>query len=167
MKKCPFCNAELEDNVRFCRNCGTAQPGPDYMNASAYELTPPPVQAAPQEPEANPYDHTAEFEQGDIAQNRLYAMLVYLLGLVGILIAMLGARDSAYASFHVRQGLKLTVLDALLAIAAALLCWTVIVPIAAGVCLVILVAVRLIGFADVCQSKAVEVPIVRSFGFLK
>lgn len=164
MKKCPFCNAELEDSVRFCRNCGTAQPGPDYLTSASDYLTHAEV---PVEPEINPYDHTGEYECSDIAQNKLYAMLVYLLGLVGIVMAMLAAKSSDYASFHIRQGLKLTVVDAVVILFTAVLCWTVIVPVAALVLLAALAVLRFVCFVWVCQGKAVEVPIVRSLGFLK
>ena len=94
-------------------------------------------------------------------------MLVYLLGLVGIVIAMLGAKGSEYVAFHVRQGLKLTVVDGLIVLVTALLCWTVIVPVAVAVCLVVLTVIRLVCFLWVCQGKAVEVPVIRNIGFLK
>lgn len=164
MKNCPFCNAELEDSVRFCRSCGTAQPGPDYLTSVSDYIIPEKVEP---EPEISPYDHTAEYEATDAAQHKLYAMLVYLLGLVGVVITMLGAKGSDYAAFHVRQGLKLTVVDALILLATVLLCWTVIVPVAAVGCLAALGVVRFICSVWVCQGKAVEAPIIRSFGFLK
>ena len=164
MKRCPFCNAELEDSVRFCRACGTAQPGPDYLTAAADYI---PQEEVSAEPEISPWDHTAEFEAPDVAQNKLYAMLVYLLGLVGIVIAMLGAKGSEYVAFHVRQGLKLTVVDGLIVLVTARLCWTVIVPVAVAVCLVVLTVIRLVCFLWVCQGKAVEVPLIRNIGFLK
>lgn len=164
MKNCPFCNAELEDSVRFCRNCGTAQPGPDYLTSGVEYVTP---ETAMPELQVDPWDHTGEFEEKDAVQHRLYAMLVYLLGLVGVVVAMVGAKESEYAAFHIRQGLKLTVVDALIVMAAVLLCWTVIVPVAALIVMAVLAAVRFICFLWVCRGRAVEVPIIRSLGFLK
>lgn len=157
MKTCHCCTAQLEDNARFCRNCGAVQP----------DVPEPPVPvfpAAPEEP--SPWDHTGEFEAEDIARGKLYAMLVYLLGIAGILLALVGARDSAYAAFHIRQGLKLTVLEALLVLAAAVLFWTFLVPIAAAVCLGLLLALKAICFFRVCGGRAVEPPVVRKLGFL-
>lgn len=50
----------------------------------------------------DPYDHTAEFSQKDISDNKVIAMLVYLMGAVGIIIALLASSESPYVSFHVR-----------------------------------------------------------------
>ena len=164
MKKCPFCHAELEDSVRFCRACGTAQPGPDYLTSgSDYEI-PENVTA---EPEISPYDHTAEYEAADVEQHKLYAMLVYVLGIVGVIVDMLGAKESEYTAFHVRQGLKLIVLDGLIALVTVPLFWTRVVPVLALVCLGVLCVVRVICFVRVCKGKAVEAPIIRNFSFLK
>ena len=65
------------------------------------------------------WDHTAEFDPKDISENKVVAMLVYLLGWVGIIIALLAANTSPYAAFHVRQGLKFVVLNCLIGLAAA------------------------------------------------
>ena len=106
MKKCRHCGAEMNDNVVFCTNCGTkmedkeanmnhAQQGQNNYggpqmaggyanpNANAYQ----PYTAAP----VNPYDHTAEFDPKDISDNKVLAMLVYLMGAVGIIIALLAS----------------------------------------------------------------------------
>ena len=119
------------------------------------------------QPYVDPKDHTAEFDAKDVTENKVVAMLPYLLGAVGIIIAALTAKDSAYVKFHIRQTLKITVLNALLALITAALCWTVIVPIAAAVCIIILLVVRIICFVNVCSGKAKEPAIVSSFGFLK
>ena len=166
MKNCPFCNAELEDSVRFCRNCGTAQPGADYLTPGGTYAAPALDQGNP-EPEKDPYDHTEEFQPEDISAGKLYAMLVYLLGLAGLLVVLLGAKDSGYGMFHIKQGLKLVIVESLLTLAAAVLSWTFIVPIGAAVCLVILLVVRFICFLRVCRNRVVEAPIVRGFDFLK
>ena len=82
MKICPVCNNSIPDDAVFCGNCGantTAQPG-------AYAV--PPQQ--PYMPNFAPsYDHTAEFDAKDISDNKVIAMLAYLLGLVGVVIALL------------------------------------------------------------------------------
>lgn len=117
---------------------------------------------------ADPADHTAEYEAKDISDNKVVAMLPYLMGAAGVVIASLvGAVNSPYTMFHVRQGLKFIVLDILAAIVTALLCWTVIVPIVGGIFIFVLFVVKIICFVQVCKGKAVEAPIIRSIGFLK
>lgn len=86
MKFCSKCGAQLDDNAVFCPSCNSsvapAQPG---MNAYV-----------------DPYDHTAEFDAKDVSNNKVYAMLLYLMGIVGIVIALLASRDSDYLKFHIR-----------------------------------------------------------------
>ena len=60
-------------------------------------------------PYVDPKDHTAEFTPQDISEHKVFAMLPYLLGTIGIIIALLAAKDSKYIMFHVREALKLTV----------------------------------------------------------
>ena len=124
-------------------------------------------QAQYQQASYDPYDHTSEFDAKDISDNKVIAMLCYLMGPAGIVIALLGSNRSDYAAFHVRQALKFTVVDILLVIIGLLLCWTVIVPIACGVFASVLWVVRIICFFSICKGKAKEPAIIRSFGFLR
>ncbi|MCM1107161.1 MAG: zinc-ribbon domain-containing protein [Blautia sp.] len=157
-----------------------AQPGTDYTqnpngqpygssNGQPYGQ---PYGAANGQPYGQPYamdpkDHTAEFAPKDISDNKVLAMMPYLMGTIGIIIALLASKESPYVAFHVRQALKLTVCTVLVSIITAVLCWTVIVPIAGGVCAVILFVVRIISFFQICSGKAKEAAIVSSFGFLR
>ena len=152
MIKCPKCGTEHEDGLKFCTQCGAPLDG----------STPQAPVVAP-----DPTDHTAEFDAKDISDNKVVAMCVYLLGVVGILIALLAASTSKYAAFHVRNALKIVVVENLLLICAAVLFFTVIVPIAAFICFGILYVVNIICFFQVCQGKAKEVPIIKGLKFLK
>ena len=186
---CPKCGSEMNDGSAFCTKCGAAlnaqnneqakgnpnpqagtqmngmpqgnpnpQAGPQ-MNGMPYGM--------PQQPYMDPKDHTAEFNPKDISDNKVMAMLPYLMGTIGIIIALLACRESAYTYFHVRQALKITVCTILVTVITAVLFFTVIVPIAGGICAVILFVVKIICFFQVCSGKAKEAPIVSSFGFLK
>ena len=152
MKYCPNCGSPLEEGAVSCPNCGDP-------------LT---LQAAPAPaPYVDPADHTAEFEAGDVSDNKVIAMLPYILGIGGLIIAMLARTDSPYAQFHIRQYLKICVCEAIVAICSAVLCWTVLVPIAGAVCVVILLVVRIICFFQICKGRAKEPAIVCKLGFLK
>ena len=157
MKYCPKCGAQMEDNAAFCPNCGNnAQP-----NGSPNQA---PVYAAP---EPDPFDHTEEFDAKDISENKVLCLLVYLMGAIGIIYALLAGKDSKYVAFHVRQALKFEVVTILLGIVMALLFWTIIVPIVGGVCLAIVLVLKVICFFQICSGKAKEPAIIRSLGFLK
>ena len=151
MKFCPNCGTQMEDNAAFCPKCGV-QPN------AAPNMTYAPV---------DPYDHTAEFDPQDISDNKVYAMLVYLMGTIGIIIALLAAQNSRFVAFHVRQALKIVAVNLLMGIISAVLIWTFIVPIAAGVMAVVFWVIKIICFFQVCSGKAKEPAIIRSLGFMK
>ena len=96
-------------------------------------------------------------------------MLSYLFGLIGVAIALLASISgrSDYINFHVRQAVKFAVVNVLLALIVAVLCWTVVVPIAGGICEIIIIVLKIIAFFQVCFGKSKEPAIIRSFPFLK
>lgn len=105
MKICPNCHAQLDDSSIFCTSCGTQFGAvPPQQNA-----VPPQQNAVPPQPAFapayDPYDHTAEFDPKDISDNKVFAMLCYLMDFVGIIIALLATHSSKYTMFHVRQAL--------------------------------------------------------------
>ena len=157
MKNCPFCNNAVNDDSNFCSSCGNRIP----------EQAQPPVYQAPPVYAQDPFDHTAEFNAKDISDNKAYALIIYLMNIVGVIIALLGAKDSAYVQFHVRQSLKISITEALVGLAMALLCFTIIVPIVGAIVLIVLQVVRIITFFQICGGKAKEPVIIRSLGFLK
>ncbi|MBQ8236974.1 MAG: zinc ribbon domain-containing protein [Oscillospiraceae bacterium] len=168
MKVCPICHSQVSDESNYCTMCGNRI----LDDNQAVPYHPPVYQNAYQQPvyqqsAYNPYDHTTEFEAADIAQNKLFAIAMYLLSIVGILIALLGAKESAYVQFHLRQNLKFLIVEALLVLCAGLFAITIIVPIVAAVCLVIVEVLRVIAFFQVCNGKAKEPAIIRGLGFLK
>ncbi len=154
MKLCPRCNMQLEDAASFCPNCGT-------------QFIPNATVSAPPYMPVNPYDHTAEFDPEDIAENKLFAACTYLFSFLGIVIALLIAKDSPFTKFHIRQSLKITICMILLSLPAGILAVTIIVPIAAFFCILILLVVALICFFKTLNGKAVEAPIVKGLNFLK
>lgn len=167
MKTCPKCHAELADNAMFCTNCGTqlassdSNQQPKEPNYNAYQ---PPYAGTPI---YDPYDHTAEFDRKDISDNKVMAMLVYLLGWIGIVIALLGGQSSPYTAFHVRQALKFTVVETLMLICSLLLFITLIVPIACAVMEIVFFVIKIICFFQICSGKAKEPAIIRHLKFLK
>ncbi|MBQ3053840.1 MAG: zinc-ribbon domain-containing protein [Clostridia bacterium] len=160
MKVCSKCQANLPDDAKFCTACGTQF---ETVNSQGYV----PPQGYYNAYYADPTDHTAEFDKKDISDNKVIAMLVYLMGWIGIIIALIASGNSPYTSFHVRQALKFAVVEALLGIISILLFWTFIVPVAAGICYIILFVLKIICFFQICNGKAKEPVIISSLGFLK
>lgn len=148
MAFCPNCGTPMDADATFCPKCG--------MSA-----------AAMLQPMVPPTDHTAEFDAEDVSQNKVIAMAAYVLGTIGIIIALLAAPGSKYCAFHCRQALKLDIVGILISICTGLLFWTIIVPIVGGVCLIIVFVLRIMCFFNVCKGQAKEPAIISSLGFLK
>lgn len=155
MKFCPNCHLSYDDSANVCGQCG----GPLQMIPQQFRQPPQMM--------VDPTDHTAEFDPKDISDNKVFAMLPYLMSFIGVIIALLAAPSSPYTMFHVRQGLKLLVTEILLGFCAAILAITIIVPIAAAVCMMILAVIEIICFFRVCNGQAKEPPIVKNLPFLK
>ena len=143
---------------------GSVARAPQQPAPNPYQPVP---QYAPVQPVYNPNDHTADFTAEDISKNKVVAMAAYVLGMIGIVIALLAAPESPYASFHSRQALKLEIVSQLLLVVSLVLCWTFIVPILGGIALAVVYVVRIICFFQVCSGKAKDAAIVGSLPFLK
>ena len=178
MKICPKCNSQLADDAVFCTTCGAQlgdfaqEPQPNFQDQPQnqqfnQQQNQNPYYAQPVAPMYDPFDHTAEFDAKDISDNKVFAMAAYLLGLLGVIIALLASHDSKFARFHVNQALKFTIINILVMICAVVLCWTIIVPIAAGIMYLVILVIEIICFFQVCSGKAKEAPILRSLKFLK
>ena len=166
MKNCPRCNANMDDNAMFCHNCGLqfAQNQPEQNTYAQPNQAPvPPVPTV-----SNPYDHTAEFSAEEVSEGKLFAMLMYLTSIIGIIVALLAKKsnNSAYLAFHLKQAMKVFICQTLLGIGAGLLAWTCIAPFAAAVCVIIVLVLQIICFFKTAANKSIEVPIIRSIGFL-
>ena len=194
MKICKNCGAEIQDGAAFCTHCGTKveeqrveeqRVEPEKTEQAAQPVEPEQTSGQSQAESQNAgaqnvnygqnpnygqsqnYGHTSEFTAKDISDNKVIAMLVYLMGTIGIIVALLASKDSPYLSFHVRQALKFTVLEVLTGIITLLLFWTFIVPIAAGIFGIVLYVCKIIAFFSICKGNAKEPYVVRSFNFLK
>ena len=161
MKYCTNCGAGLPDESIFCTACGAPAP-----------VAAPIPAAVP-----DPRDHTGEFDPQDIAQNKLLCMLIYLAGIFGILIAHFMNRTSQYVAFHVRQGLKFTVLSLMVSLVLGVGLVINIIPIVGWIVYALLLlagvasggtilVLQIICFIQVCKGKAKEAPIIGKLGFL-
>lgn len=87
MKVCTNCHLSFPDSASHCTQCGA------------------PLTTVADQP-GDPLDHTAEFDPADISANKVFALIPYLMGWVGVIITLLASSSSPYAGFHVRQALE-------------------------------------------------------------
>ena len=134
------------------------------LSRTPYRLSRTPYPLSRHAPAYDPYDHTAEFDPKDISDNKVFAMLCYLMDFIGIIVALLATHSSKYTMFHVRQALKITVVSILsvFVLIIPFLGW-IAFPILQGIIWVI----KIISFFQICSGKAKEPAIIRSFGFLR
>lgn len=117
----------------------------------------------------NTKDYTAEFDKGDIEQNKVMAILAYLGWLV--LIPLFAAKNSKFARFHVNQGLILAIVETVVFVVLSILTlipvirWIFyIVEAVAGIAFLIM---WVIGIMNAANGKAKDLPLIGSFRLLK
>ncbi len=112
----------------------------------------------------DPKDHTSEFDARDIADNKLFAVIPYILGIIAGIIVGIYVKESPFVKFHIKNALRLE-------IAELLVCLLFIIPfigwVAAVVLLIALIVVNIIAVVWVFQGKAKELPLISGIGFLK
>ena len=117
----------------------------------------------------NTPDTTGEFDQNDIQQNKIMAVLAYLSWLV--LIPLLAAKESKFARFHCNQGLALAIVEIIVWIVCGILSnipfigwlFTIVNAIISIACLVLAV----LGIYNAANGRAKELPVIGKFKVLK
>lgn len=122
----------------------------------------------------NTPDTTAEYDEKDIADNKVMAILAY----IGILwlVPLFAAKDSKFARFHTNQGIVMTIACAIASAAAAIVYFILafipfigmligglIMLAVEAACVVMIV----LGIINAANGKAKELPFIGKFRILK
>ena len=122
----------------------------------------------------NTADTTSSFDQGDIENNKVMAILAYIGFL--FLIPLLVAKDSKFAKFHTNQGLVLFIADiivgvviAVVSIALAFIPFVgpIVAGIVDGVLGLVIFALMILGIINAATGKAKELPVIGKIRILK
>ncbi len=114
----------------------------------------------------NLWDKTELFSDEEVKEYRLTAVLIYLLGIFGIILALVTDKSSPYLKFHITEGLKITVVTAVLAVISVLLAFTFIVPVLSGAGLIVCSVINLISAYKTLEGKSENAVIIRNLTIL-
>ncbi len=154
MATCKKCGAAMDDNAAQCPVCGAPADGARNAADSAFANL------------NNTTDTTAEFDSGDIADNKVMAILAYI-GIL-FLIPLLAAQNSRFARFHTNQGLILFLAEVVLSAASGILGLIPIVGwIVSGAVGILCLALMIIGIVNAANGKAKELPLIGGFRLIK
>jgi len=158
MAFCGKCGSKIDDGVKFCPGCGTpvgapageqqAQPnqGQNDFSARMANLN-------------NTADTTYQFDKNDIENNKVIALLAYIL----FFIPLLAAKDSPFAKYHANQGLVLFICGLISSFfwIIPILGW-IIAPILS----LAITVLAVIGIINALNGKAKELPLIGKFRIL-
>lgn len=153
MLTCKQCGTQVEDGVMNCTNCGAPIESPVQQNQ--------PIDLSEKFNEFNnTADTTSEYDAQDIENNKVMAVLAYIL----FFIPLLAAKDSKFARFHTNQGLVLFLGGIIASVVAVIpvIGW-IIAPIAG----LVITVLAVIGIINAFNGKAKELPVIGKFKILK
>ncbi len=167
MPFCEKCGAKMEEEAKFCPSCGAG------VNGQQSQYSQQNTQSGNFQETINKYmqteDNTSEFEQEDINQNKVMAVLAYI-GIL-VLVPLLAAPNSKYARYHVNQGLLLFIAEICLGVVMGIFIWipvlNIIIGILGGIVSLLLFVFAIIGIVNACQGKAKGLPIFGKFKILR
>ena len=174
MALCKNCGAQIEENVKFCPQCGaTAE------NIGVQQTQPQQNEAAQNNFSAkfaslnNTADTTAEFDANDVTQNKAMAILAYFGPLV--LIPIFAAKGSKFARYHSNQGLLLLIACTAWSIVYSSINWIILaiswrlyfISSIIGIFSIVFIVLAVIGIVNAANGKAKELPIIGKYKILK
>lgn len=172
MAFCTNCGSKIDDEARFCPDCG-APVVPGAPKAEPWEEEKKDLGTKISELNDTP-DTTSEFDQNDIQSNKVMAVLAYL-GIL-VLVPLFAARESRYARFHTNQGLVLAIAQFAWTFVSRIIVSAVgavnetVSLIIGGVCSLVSIAfavLTVIGIINAAKGTAKELPIIGNIKILK
>ena len=157
----------MAEGLATCPECGGAMNGQEEnasrQTASAAQETERPRQdlSAKVATLNNTADTTEEFTKEDIEQNKVMAVLAYIL----FFIPLLAAKNSPFARYHANQGLILFLLAIIGGPALSLI--PVLGWILAPILSILITVLAVIGIINAVNGKAKELPLIGKFRILK
>ncbi|MDD6807572.1 MAG: zinc-ribbon domain-containing protein [Oscillospiraceae bacterium] len=166
MAFCRKCGIEINEEAKFCPACGAPTRDDPFDSAKATAET-------KFNEINNTEDYTSEYDANDIETNKIISLFAYI-GLL-ILVPIFGAKDSAFAKFHISQGVNLIILELMIGAATGVLTaifqfssvLLTLVSIASAFAELAVVALLIIGIVNCVNGRAKELPFIGSWKIVK
>lgn len=182
MAFCTNCGKELNDGAQFCPACGTkktTETNSSTANSNSSSVNDTINNIGDKFNDfTNTADSTSSFEQSDISDNKIFAILSYF----GILfvIGLFAAPNSKFAKFHANQGLVLLISSVILYIVAGILT-AILVAITRPIFFIFnpfsglfftiaslgVLAFTILGIINAATGKAKELPLIGKIKIIK
>ncbi len=177
MAFCSKCGNQIADSSKFCDKCGAP------VGEAASKKTDNTAKNFSDSVEDlgakiagfnNTDDYTAEHDQADIANNKVFAVLSYI-GIL-VLIPIFAASNSKFAKFHANQGLVLFIGEIAVNIVLAIIkiiMYAIAEPlgsifsVVSWIISVLILIIAIIGIVNAAQGKAKELPLIGKIKLLK
>ncbi len=175
MAFCVKCGKEIDEGVKFCTGCGAEQPSA----AQGQAQQPGQQEDFSKKVEStfnnlnNTADTTAQYDQSDIEQNKVMAILAYI-GIL-VLVPLFAAPNSKFARFHANQGLALFIAEVIYSVAYGILSAILaFIPVLGALIIAILgiasiafLVLAVLGIVNASGGKAKELPFIGKYKILK
>ena len=81
-------------------------PAPNMVSTPMQQTNQQSFGQAPYQQYIDPADHTAEFDPRDIADNKLFAVIPYLFGIIAGLVVGIYVKESSFVRFHIKNAIS-------------------------------------------------------------
>lgn len=111
MAYCCKCGAQVEENAKFCAQCGAELPKSENANYGSQNYS------YQQRTDYGSYNNNGEemFHPEDVKRNKVMGVLSYF-GILVLVPILAGDKNSEYIKFHANQGLVLFILSTIIEI---------------------------------------------------
>lgn len=162
MAFCSKCGAQVEDGQKFCPSCGAQLDAAPEAQSEKKEQGNVDLSEKISAALNSGADKTSQFDEKDINDNKVFALLSYFSWLV--LIPIFAAKDSKFARFHANQGIMIAVFELVLFIIGLIPVLGWIVKFVGGIIAVIF---SLMGIIAAAKGEAKELPLIGKYVILK
>ncbi len=157
---CKNCGASIEENAKFCNECGTPTEARETQNQAPVNDTIENFKDAVK----NTEDVSGAFDPADIQANKTMAALSYII----FFLPLLASPDSKFGRFHSNQGLLLLLISVAWGIVGSILMWIPFIGwLVSFVGWIAIVIIAIMAIVNTAGGKAKRLPFIGKVEIIK